>query len=93
MAPEDNIDRRTVRHIVELTMIQMADMLGVGKTEMSYSKASATFGKFFRDMVKSGKLKPCRYGEGRNGTHWYSLRDILSLRYEEEMKAVIPIQK
>jgi hypothetical protein len=73
--------------VVERTVIFMADMLGIGRTEMSYAKANAKFGKFFRDMVKKGRLKPCRYGDGKNGTHWYSILDILELKAEELEKA------
>jgi len=69
-----------------LIATQTCELFGVN-TELSYSRASAEFGQFFRDMVRSGRLKPIRTGNGKNGTNWYSVSDILALRAEEEAKA------
>ena len=61
----------------------------IRNTEMSYARASAEYGQFFRDMVRAGKMRPVRVGNGKNGTRWFSARDILALRMEEEGKAKI----
>lgn len=81
------MEHREIRNLVRQTVVEMAIMLGIGDTEVSYTQGSARFGSFFRDMVHRGKLKPCRVGQGRNGTHWYSVRDIVNLKAEEESKA------
>ena len=83
------MERKELRHIIQLTVVEMAVLLGIGDTELSYTQASARFGSFFRDMVSRGKLRPCRIGNGRNGTHWYSVREIVALRAEEESKATL----
>ena len=82
------MDKRTKTYI-QLAVIETATILGVGKTEMSYSQAAAQFGGFFKDMVRKGQLKPVRIGRGRNGTHWYSVWDIIALKGEEEAKAML----
>ena len=73
--------------IVEQAVIRTATLLGIGETEMSYSRASAQYGKFFQEMVRAGRLRPCRKGKGKNGTHWYSVKDIVLLKAEETEKA------
>lgn len=73
--------------IVEQAVIRTATLLGIGETEMSYSRASAQYGKFFQEMVRAGRLRPCRKGKGKNGTHWYAVKDIVLLRAEESEKA------
>lgn len=78
---------KDVTSIVEQTVLATAALLGIGETELSYTKASAKFGNFFRDMVKAGRLQPRRVGNGRNGTHRYAVSDILALKREEEAKA------
>ncbi len=70
----------------QLGALAVCDLLGVN-TELSYTRASEEYGQFFRDMVRSGRLRPCRKGKGKNGTHWYSVRDIVLLKAEESEKA------
>lgn len=56
---------------------------------ISQSKAEKVFGTFFTTAVKSGRLHPCRIGEGAKGTRWYSVNEINTLIVTETAKAEI----
>ena len=88
MEKKYTITARQIQAISQLGALTACDLFGVN-TEMSYSRASGEFGQFFRDMVRCGKLKPSRVGNGKNGTRWFSVRDIIALRAEEESKATL----
>ena len=75
-----------VKRICEIATLATCDLLGVN-TELSYTRAAAEYGQFFKDMVRAGRLTPCRVGNGKNGTRWYAAKDIVALRLEEEAKA------
>ena len=75
-----------LKAIGQQAAIFTCDLLGVN-TELSYTRAAAEYGQFFRDMVRFGRIKPSRVGKGKTGTRWYSAADIIALRAEEEAKA------
>lgn len=81
------MNSKEIARVVEQAVVSTAAMLGIGETEMSYTRASQKYGQFFRDMVRSRRLRPCRVGNGKNGTHWFAVKDILALKNEEEDKA------
>lgn len=60
--------------------------LGVTSGEMSYRKGRDTYGKWFTDAVAAGRLFPCRVEEGKCGTRFYSVKDILALKVEDYSK-------
>ena len=47
------------------------------------------YGKWFREAVKAGRLKPVSVGVGRNGRRQYAVRDILALRAEDAARSDI----
>lgn len=65
-------------NIVRQTVVDTLQMLGVESGYMSYNRGCKVFGKAFRTMVRRGEIQPVRIGEGRNGTHTYSISEILS---------------
>ena len=62
---------------------------GKASGEISQNKAIKTFGKWFVDAEKDGRIRPIRIGEGRNGTRTYRLDDILSLKAVDAAKAML----
>jgi len=54
--------------------------LGVVSPEISQRKARDIYGKWFTDAVSQGRLRPCRVEDGRAGTKWYCIQDILALK-------------
>ena len=75
-----------IKTICQMGAVAMCDMMGLN-TRLSYSRAVAEYGQFFKEMVRTGRISPVRVGKGKNGIHWYSVSDILALRAEEEAKA------
>ena len=69
--------------------IEALRLAGVTSGEISFSKAKKTYGVWFVNATADGRLTPCRKGVGKSGTKWYSLTEILALKNEENLKAVI----
>lgn len=71
---------------VELGSAQTIETLGLASGELSRNKAISVYGSFFLDAEKEGRIKPHRIGRGNNGTKWYRVVDILTLRAKEALK-------
>lgn len=52
--------------------------LGVSSGEISQRKALKVYGKLFSSYVNAGRIRPSRIEEGRTGTRWYRITDILT---------------
>ena len=61
--------------------------LGVHSGEISMRKARDVYGKWFMDAVNNGRLYPCRVEDGRSGTKWFRVTDILALKADDIAKA------
>lgn len=75
---------RFVTACCELSVNRFAVQHGLTSGEVSRKKAIALYGSWFRSAIESGRLRPCRIGDGKNGTRWYSVDEILRLRAEDE---------
>ena len=80
------ITKDELSEIARMGGLAACEMLGVS-AELPYSKAVKIYGQFFKDMVRAGRITPVRVGNGKNGTHWYAVMDILALKQEEKSKA------
>lgn len=80
------ISHRTILSIAQVAAITTCEMMGVD-TAISFSEGARTYGSFFREMVKAGRLRPCRSGKGKNGKRFFSVKDIIALQAEEQAKA------
>ena len=65
------------------------ETLGISSGEISQRKAIAVYGKYFTDAEKGGRIFPCRVEDGRAGTKWYKVTDILKLKAADAAKATI----
>lgn len=72
---------------VELGSARTMELLGVSSGEVSKRKARDIYGKWFSDAVNLGRLRPCRVEDGRAGTQWYRVVDILSLKAQDCARA------
>ena len=72
---------------VELGSARTMELLGVTSGEISQRRARDIYGKYFMDAVSQGRLRPCRIEEGRAGTRWYRVVDILELKAADAAKA------
>ena len=72
---------------VELGSAKAMETLGVSSGEISQRKARDVYGKYFTDADKAGRIRPCRVEDGRAGTKWYRVIDILSLKAQDAARA------
>lgn len=76
-----------IQTCVELGSARTMETLGITSGEISQRKARDVYGKWFTDADRSGRIRPCRIEEGRAGTRWYRVVDILSLKAEDSVPA------
>ena len=76
-----------IKTCVELGSAQTMEALGVSSGEISLNKAISIYGRYIKEAVRDGKITPCRVGKGRNGTKYFRVVDILSLKAKEAIKA------
>lgn len=76
---------------VELGSARTMELLGVTSGEISQRKAKDTFGKYFVDAVLRGRLHPCRIGDGKSGTRYYRVVDILALKTKDAARAELTL--
>lgn len=76
-----------IKSCVELGSAQTIETLGLASGEISRNKAISVYGTYFLNAEKDGRLRPYRVGKGRNGTKWYRVVDILTLRAKDALKA------
>lgn len=76
-----------IKTCIELGSTQAMVNLGVTSGEISQRKARDTYGKYFTDAARAGRIRPCRVEDGRAGTKWYRVTDILALRAEDAVPA------
>lgn len=61
--------------------------MGVHSGEISMRRARDVYGKWFTDAVNNGRLFPCRVEDGRSGTKWFRVTDILALKADDLARA------
>lgn len=67
------------------------ETLGITAGEISQRKARNTYGKWFTDAERAGKIRPTRVDNGRNGTRHYRVVDIQELRTKDLMRAELQL--
>lgn len=72
---------------VELGSAKTIESLGLSAGEISRNKAISIYGRYFVDAERQGRITPYRVGKGRNGTKWYRITDILTLRAKDALRA------
>ena len=72
---------------IELGTAKTLETLGISSGEISQRKARNVYGKYFTDADRSGRIRPCRIEDGRTGTRWYRVIDILALKAQDLTKA------
>lgn len=84
-----NSVKELIQTCVELGTAQTLETLGIHSGEMSARKARDTYGKYFTDAFKQGRILPWRVEDGKNGTQWFRVVDILALRANDMAEAEI----
>lgn len=74
---------------IAIGAVQTLEALGVSSGEISQRKARNVYGKYFVDAVNEGRIHPVRVENGRAGTRWYKVEDILALKVKESARAML----
>ena len=76
---------------ISLGTAKTLETLGISSGDISMRKGRDIYGKWFVDAVTQGRLRPCRIEDGRTGTRWFRVVDILSLKAQDAAKAELSI--
>lgn len=84
---------RLMETCVELGGAKVLETLGITSGEISQRRARDVYGKWFLDAVAKRRIYPCRIEEGRAGTKFYRVVDILSLKAADAAKAELSLKQ
>lgn len=76
-----------IQTCVELGSAKTIEALGLSAGEISQRKARDTYGKYFTDADKEGRIRPCRIESGKCGTRFYRVVDILAMKAADAARA------
>ena len=77
------------REEVTAVVLETLRALGLADRQVSQREAERIYGRWFRDAVKRGDIKPARCG---SRTRWYSIAEILDYERKGRETAHIQIQ-
>ena len=86
-----NTIERIVREAAQIGAAQVLETLGLTAGEISQRKARATYGKWFDDAERAGRIRPSRVDQGRNGTRHYRVVEIQELRTADLIRAELQL--
>ena len=72
---------------ISIGTAQTLVLMGVHSGEISMRKARDVYGKWFIDAVNGGRIFPCRVEDGKTGTKWFKVTDILALKADDIARA------
>ena len=76
-----------IKTCISLGTAQTLETLGISSGEISQRKARDTYHKWFVDADREGRIRPCRVEDGKSGTKWYRVVDILALKAQDAARA------
>lgn len=82
-----------VKSAAKMGAAEVLETLGLSAGEISQRKARDTYGKWFTDAERAGRIRPARVDNGRNGTRHYRIVDIQELRTADLMRAHLQLNK
>ena len=80
-----------IQNCISLGTASTLEQLGIHSGEISMRQAKKTYGKWFMDAMMRDRIHPCRIEEGRAGTRWYRVVDILALKVEDGVQAELKL--
>ena len=75
-----------IQDCISLGTASTLEQLGIHSGELSMRQAKKTYGKWFQDCIARDRILPCRVENGRAGTRFYRVVDILALKVEDDAK-------
>ena len=72
-----------IQDCISLGTASTLEQLGIHSGEVSMRQAKKTYGKWFLDCIARDRIFPCRVEDGKSGTRFYRVVDILTLKVED----------
>ena len=82
-----------VKEAAAMGAAQVVETLGLTAGEISQRKARKTYGKWFADAERNGRIKPARVDNGANGTKHYRVVEIQELKTADLVRAEIQLTR
>lgn len=86
-----NTLEKLVQSAAAMGAAQVLETLGLTAGEISQRKARDTYGKWFTDAEKAGRIRPARVDNGKNGTRHYRVVEIQELRTADLVRAELQL--
>ena len=88
---KDRIIRDLIARSIAYGSALALETYGVVSGEKSQRQCRAIYGSWFDKACADGRLHTFRIEEGRAGTRWYRVQDILALRLEDAAKPALAL--
>lgn len=75
-----------IQDCISLGTASTLEQLGIHSGEVSMRQAKKTYGKWFLECIARERIFPCRVENGRAGTKFYRVADILALKVEDHAR-------
>lgn len=75
-----------IQDCISLGTASTLEQLGIHSGEVSMRQAKKTYGKWFLECIARERIFPCRVENGRAGTKFYRVVDILQLKVEDRAR-------
>ena len=80
-----------VQSAAALGAAHLAETLGLSAGEISQRKARDTYGKWFTDAERAGRIRPARIDNGPRGTRHYRVVEIQELKTADLFRAELQL--
>ena len=84
---------RIVEAAAGMGAAMVLETLGVSAGEISQRQARKTYGKWFADAERAGRIRPSRVDDGKNGTRHYRVVAIQELKTADLVRAELQLKK
>lgn len=88
----ENLER-IVEAAAAMGAARVLETLGITAGEISQRQARKTYGKWFTDAERAGRIHPSRVDNGKNGTRHYRVVAIQELRTADLVRAELQLNQ
>lgn len=88
----ENLER-IVEAAAAMGAARVLETLGITAGEISQRQARKTYGKWFTDAERAGRIRPSRVDNGKNGTRHYRVVAIQELRTADLVRAELQLNQ
>lgn len=88
----ENLER-IVEAAAAMGAARVLETLGITAGEISQRQARKTYGKWFTDAERAGRIRPSRVDNGKNGTRHYRVVAIQELKTADLVRAELQLNQ